>query len=104
MSVACRIMEGFAVAVQDLIDAGEAGRSIAEAMRGVDLGASVRTLSAALPGGRVAQTAAEVGRTWAAAVTALADGMTQHAEAMTASAAAYAEGETAVMNALSGVG
>ncbi len=90
--------------VQDLIDTGEAGRSIAEAVRGVDLGAPVRTLAAALPGGDVAQTAADVERTWAAAVTGLADGMAQHAESMAASAAAYAEGETTAMNALSGVG
>lgn len=90
--------------VQDLLDAGEAGRSIAGSMRGVDLGAPVRTLAAALPGGGVAQTAPEVERMWTAAVTGLADGMAQHGDAMTASAAVYAEAEAAAMNALSGVG
>lgn len=89
--------------VQDLVVAGEAGRSIAEGMRGVDLGAPVRALAAALPGGGVAQTATEVERTWTAAVTGLADGMVQHADAMAAAAAAYAEAETAVIGLLSGV-
>lgn len=97
-------MEGYEVIVQDLVDAGQAGRAISEAMRGVDLGAPVRTLASALPGGGVAQTAAEVERMWTAAVTGLAEGMARHADAMAASATAYAQGETAAMNAMSGVG
>lgn len=89
---------------RDLVDAGDAGRAVAQGVRDVDVGDPVRALAAALPGGAVARSAAGVERSWTAALTALADRTARHAEAMTASATAYTEAEGAVLRALSGVG
>lgn len=85
---------------RELVAAGDAGRRVAEGVRGVDTGTPVRSLAEALPGGAVAATAADVARTWGLAVAAVADGMVRQAEGLGAAAAAYDEAERAANAAL----
>lgn len=95
-------MDGYEVPIEALTASGEASTRVADGVRGVDLAAPVLALGSALPGGAVARSSAELGCTWAAAVTSVADGVARQGSALRAAASSYAEAEELAGAAMSG--
>ncbi|MCY7341573.1 MAG: hypothetical protein LH603_06905 [Pseudonocardia sp.] len=93
-------MDGFAVTVEHLGVAGDAGRAVGAVVRGVDLAGPVGFLAGALPGGAVAAQAVGAGRGFAAVLGAVADAMVGQANRITAAAAEYAAADRAATTAL----
>lgn len=95
-------MGGFEAPVDELRSAGQAGSLVADGVRAVDLAAAANAIAAALPGSTSQQAAGEAGRSWAAAIAALADGLARQATAVSDSAQAYADAEAQAGASLTG--
>lgn len=89
VAVTCPRMDGFVAPVEELRRAGDAAGRVGVAVRSVELASAARTLSAALPGGAVAQAAAEIERRWAGLVTSAADLMQAQANGLNSTAENY---------------